>query len=481
MITADRMRAVDQNAAALGIPQQQLMESSGHAIAQVVKSIVDPGDAIDIVCGRGNNGGDGFVAARFLEEYDVAVRLVGNPSRITTAIAANNWEVLQQAEINCTVWHDSAAIDIRSPDLIVDALVGTGVSGPLREPMARAVRAINESSAHVLAVDTPSGINPDTGESHGLAIKADHIITFHDIKPGLVDSDAPVTVADIGIPQAAERFVGPGDLQSFGRAPDSHKGDAGRIVVIGGGPYGGAPALSAIGAMRAGADLGIIVCPTSVADTVQSFTPDLIVQSFPGIRFDSDGIASALEIAKRADVVVLGPGIGDHPDTMNGVKGFLEHYGGRCVVDADALAVVPTVETDATLLCTPHQGELEVMGGPREPRWQHRLATLESFADDLGHTILVKGEYDIISDGTETRVNRTGNPGMTVGGTGDVLAGVCGALCANPDRSVVQSASIGAYVTGLAGDRAAERYGHGLTATDVLAALAETIWEQTDE
>lgn len=443
--------------------------------------MADPGDSVVIVCGRGNNGGDGFVAARFLEDYDVAVRLVGAPDRISTDIAADNWDVVTKLEQDHAVWADSTAISIDAPDLIVDALVGTGVSGALREPVATAVRTINASSARVLAVDTPSGIDPDTGVNDGIAVEADRIVTFHKNKPGLVDVDVPVVVADIGIPQAAERFVGPGDLQSFDRAPESHKGDAGRIVIIGGGPYTGAPALSGMAAMRVGADLAIVACPAAIADTIQSYTPDLIVRSLPGERFGLDGVAKALDLAENADAVVLGPGLGDHPETMNAVKDFLTQFGGRCVVDADALAVIPEVQTSATLLCTPHQGELAAMGGPRESNWEKRMEALERFVAEFGHTILLKGRYDIISDGTNTRVNRTGNPGMTVGGTGDVLAGVCASIFANADRSAVQAGAMGAYVTGIAGDSAAVANGHGLTATDVMGELSPSIWGQTHE
>ena len=480
MITADRMAAVDRNAEALGIPRRLLMESSGNAIARTVRAVAGPDDSVTIVCGRGNNGGDGFVAARFLSDFDCRVTLVGRSETLTTSIARANWMALEAAEIDQIEWHDATSIDLGSPDVVVDALIGTGVSGELREPIATAVRAINDNPATVIAVDTPTGIDPDTGDATGAAIEADQVVTFHDMKPGLETLTVPVTVADIGIPAAAELFVGPGDLQSITRDPDSHKGDAGRILVVGGGPFAGAPALSALSALRFGADLAFVATPESVADVIQGYGPDLIVRGLPGEQIGPAHVDELLERAEPADCVVLGPGIGEANETEQAVSEFLSRYDGRCVVDAEALRAVPDVDTAAALLCTPHQGELEQMGGPRESDWRDRVDAVEAFAATVGHTILVKGQYDIVSDGNETRVNRTGNPGMTVGGTGDVLAGICAAAFAT-GRTAAEAGAIGAYVNGMAGDRAADERGVGLTASDVCDAVASVIGGDADE
>lgn len=481
MITAERMAAVDRNAEALGVSRRQLMESSGNAIAEVVRNSSDSGDTVTIVCGRGNNGGDGFVAARFLTAYDVSVRLVGRAETITTDLAKANWEALERSEIDYEEWRDSSEIALDTTDVIVDALVGTGVSGPLREPIASAVRAINEHEARVIGVDVPSGVDANSGEAAGPSVQADRVVTFHDEKPGLAALDISVTIADIGIPDAAELFVGPGDIESIDRDAHSHKGDAGRILVIGGGPYTGAPALSALAAMRAGADLGVVACPESIASVVQGYVPDLIVRPLSGDRIEEAHVDHLLALAERADCVVLGPGLGDHKESNTAVRQFLSAFTGRAVVDADALDVVPTLETKATLLCTPHQGELTDMGGPQESRWRDRMTAVQAYAESIDHTILLKGPYDVISDGTQTRVNRTGNPGMTVGGTGDVLAGACAAMLAESEREVIHAGAIGAYVTGAAGDWAASQNGYGLTASDVITGLPRIIWGETDE
>ena len=488
MISSDRMAAVDRNAAALGVPRKQLMESSGSAVARAVRRVAGPGAAVAVVAGRGNNGGDGLVATRFLDDYATTVHLLGRPETIRTRITRENWDALRAGEYDTRTLTDAAAVDLGSPDVVVDAMLGTGVTGGLREPEATAADAVNRADATVVSVDVPSGVNADTGEVAGVAadadsgrgagaaVDADRVVTFHDRKPGLDAVDAEVTVADIGIPTAAERFVGPGDLLGLDRDPGSHKGDAGEVLVIGGGPYAGAPALAGRAALRAGADLVRVACPASVAGSVQGFSENLIVRPYEGERFTPDRVDAVLAAATDHDAVVIGPGLGDHPETDAAVRGFLAEYDGVAVVDADALATVPDVDTDATLLCTPHQGELRGMGGETADEWRARAELVSEFAADLGHLLLVKGAYDVVADGLKSRINRTGNPAMTVGGTGDVLAGAVGALaCVLAPR---RAASVAAYATGRAGDAAAGGRGSGLVATDLLDRLPAALQDR---
>ena len=474
MITADRMAAVDANAAALGIPRKQLMESSGNAIARVVRAEAEPGSHIVLVCGRGNNGGDAFVAARFLGEYAVETVLLGTPAAIGTDIARENWAALQAAELPTTTVTDTshlAGVDFEAADLIVDAMLGTGVTGALREPEATTARQLNATDTPIVSVDVPSGVDADTGDAEGVAVDADLVVTFHDSKPGLQSLDTTVTVADIGIPEAAELFVGPGDLRGRRRAAESHKGDHGKLLVVGGGPYTGAPALAAQAALRSGADLVHVACPASVAPQIQGYSENLIVHPFEGERFTPAAVDSTLDLAAEMDAVICGPGLGSHKETLAAVESFLESYAGRAIVDADALSVVPRVDTEATLICTPHQGELVGMGGETDDNWERRAELVAEFAAEIGQTLLVKGAYDVIADGDETRIGRTGNPGMTVGGTGDVLAGVVGALFTG--REPQDAAAVGAYINGRAGDSAFDAAGYGLVATDILGRLPE--------
>ena len=498
MITSDRMAAVDANAAALGVPRKQLMESSGNAVARAVRERTDPGDAVTIVAGRGNNGGDAFVAARFLEDRTVATCLLGRAETITTDIAHENWAALQQAEAETIEVRDSTAIaeaDGASPaataiaeaDLLVDAMLGTGVTGALREPAATAAERINEAreaGATVVAVDVPSGIDADTGEAAGdaphVAVAADHVVTFHAEKPGLGDLDATIEIADIGIPDAAELFVGPGDLLSLSRPAESHKGDFGHVLVIGGGPYTGAPALTAQAALRAGADLATVACPESVADEVQSYSESIITKPLPGDRVLPGHVDRLLDLAGERTATVIGPGLGRAEDSLDAAREFLTAASGSVVVDADPLRVVPDVaaETDTTLLCTPHRGELAAMGGPEAEEWQDRADAVESFAADLDATLLVKGPYDVISDGETTRVNRTGNPGMTAGGTGDVLAGIASALVSTQEP--IEAGALAAFVNGTAGDTVVDERGYGLLASDLLPEIPLAMWGADD-
>ncbi|MFB6156143.1 MAG: NAD(P)H-hydrate dehydratase [Haloferacaceae archaeon] len=480
MITASRMAAVDRNAAALGVTQSQLMESAGNAVAREVRAVADPGDEVVLVCGRGNNGGDAMAAARFLDAVEATVLLLGRPESISTDVARENWDALVAAEFDARTVTDSADVAdaLGDPDVVVDAMLGTGVTGALREPEATAATRINESGATVLAVDVPSGVDADTGEAAGVAVEADRVVTFHDEKPGLAALDAAVTVADIGIPGAAETFVGPGDLLALTRDPQSHKGDHGEVLVVGGGPYTGAPALAAQAALRAGGDLVRVAVPDAIAREVQGYSEDLILRPFAGDRLSPDHVPELRSLAADHDAVVFGPGLGDDPETLAAVADFLTGYGGRAVVDADALRVVPEVETEAALVCTPHQGELREMGGETSSDWRERADLVADFAADLGHALLVKGAYDVVTDGERTRVNRTGNPGMTVGGTGDVLAGAVGALLASRDPRLdpLDAAAVGAYANGRAGDAVVDEQGYGLVATDLPRALPRALW-----
>ena len=475
MIRGSEMGVVDENAAALGVARKQLMESSGHAVAEAVREVADPGDSVTVVAGRGNNGGDAFVAVRFLDAFDVSTLLLGRPDAISTDIARENYDALVAGEYDVETVRDSSAVDLDDPDVVVDAMLGTGISGDLREPERTAAEEMNDGDATVVSVDVPSGLNAENGELADTAVDPDRVVTFHETKPGLSDLGAEVTVADIGIPEAAELFVERGDLMRLNdRRSDSHKGENGEVLVIGGGPYAGAPALAAQAALRAGADLVRVACPMVVGRELQGFSENLIVRPYQGKQLEPKQVGFLLQTARRHDAVVIGPGLGDEEATLEAVEGVLSGFSGTAVVDADALARVPDVDTDADLICTPHQGELRGMGGRTADDWRERMDLVERFAGDLGQVVLAKAPYDVISDGERTRVNRTGNAGMTVGGTGDVLAGITGAFAATHDP--LDAAAMAAYVNGTAGDRVVEREGNGLVATDLIDEIPAVVW-----
>ncbi|AEH37369.1 bifunctional ADP-dependent NAD(P)H-hydrate dehydratase/NAD(P)H-hydrate epimerase [Halopiger xanaduensis] len=478
MITGERMAAVDENAAALGVPRKQLMESSGHAVARAVRDAAAPGSSVAIVAGRGNNGGDAFVTARFLDAYDVTTLLLGRAENIGTEIARENWDALRRADYDTREVTDSSAFDLPECDVVVDAMLGTGISGDLREPAATAAAAINDADATVVSVDVPSGFDADGGDHDDNGVEADRVVTFHDAKPGLeeleAEDDVEVTVADIGIPAAAERFVGPGDVDLA--RPDGREG---RPNIIGGGPYTGAPALAAQAALRAGAELSFVAAPDTVAGEIQGYSEDLIVQPYEEDVLTPERAKALLERVEGYDApVVLGPGLGTADETLEAVRRFLESYTGTAVVDADALQVVPEVETEATLVCTPNRGELAGMGGPDTDDLAAAADEIEAFAADLGHVVLAKGANDVITDGERTRISRSGTVGMKVGGTGDTLAGIVAALLERTEP--LDAAAAAAHVNGLAGERLADRSEHGFLASEMLAEIPTVLWDGGD-
>jgi len=270
-ISPDEMRAVDANCTYFGLVPLQLMENAGSALAQEVKKRAR-GKKIAVVAGRGNNGGDAFVAARHLSDFEVTVFLLGRSRDIATEEARRNWSILERLGFDLREVRDSDDLKSLSQyDLILDGIFGTGIRGTVRGLEAEAIEAINSAGRSVVSVDVPSGLGTDK------VVDPEVTVTFHRPKDGI---PGEVVVSGIGIPPAAEFLAGPGDLALVtDRAAGSHKGQNGRVLVIGGGPYSGAPALSAMAALRAGADLVTVAAPGNVSETIAGFSPNLIGRS----------------------------------------------------------------------------------------------------------------------------------------------------------------------------------------------------------
>jgi NAD(P)H-hydrate epimerase len=327
-------------------------------------------------------------------------------------------------------------------------------------------------------VDVPSGFDPDGGKFEK-AVQSDMTLTFHKMKTGMTKKGAgkftgEVRVIDIGVPHEAELFVGPGDIQPFLTRPaSSHKGDAGRVLVIGGGAYSGAPALAALAALRAGTDIVTVAAPKSVSDIIASFSPNLIVRALSGDRLVGKDIPLISELIKKHDVVVIGMGLGTDDATLEAVRKIIPLCG-KAVIDADALIPDVLHAGHREIIVTPHAVEMRRLSGVDVPEYEKKkLAFVRDFAKNNDLTVLLKGRMDIISDGTQVRANRTGNSGMTVGGTGDVLAGIAGALFAKHDA--FSAACAAAFINGAAGDLAFAEFGYGLLATDVIDRIPEVM------
>ena len=468
-----RLRALDRTAASAGLPPRALMEAAGVGLASAIATAVSPESRVMLLIGRGNNGGDALAAVRYLDQYELTIHTIGSPSAITDGPARENLDVLRMMQTPIEPVYAADSLSLEDVDLVVDAMVGTGLRGPLREPVASIVDRLNSSAVPVLAVDVPSGFRGDAAaESH---VRADHVVTFHAPTTGLDSVAANVTTVPIGISTELAQLAGPGDLLGIRRSSNVHKGVGGRVLIIGGGPYTGAPALAAQATLAAGADLAYVLAPRAVARSIDQMSPDLIVRAVDGERFGPEHAAAAVSLAKEMSVVVIGPGLGATPETERFVESMLGELTGVVIVDADALGVVPAVDSPAELICTPHQGEFELMGAESTSDWRTRRTEVIARAAEWGVTLLVKGAVDLVSDGTVSRYNTSGNPAMTVGGTGDVLAGITGAFAATMDP--VTAATAASFLNGHAGDRAAETYGAGLTATRLIDAIAPTLAE----
>ncbi|MFO7619611.1 MAG: NAD(P)H-hydrate dehydratase [Thermoplasmata archaeon] len=463
MIRVLESKVLDRNAQALGISAGELMENAGKAVAREALAMKAEGPVL-IACGPGNNGGDGVVAARHIARAGRAatIALLTSRKSVKSQLLVENLYKLPKSVM---VVEEAKPSMITGAAIVIDSMLGTGLRSEPREPYASWIRAINGSGAHVISADVPTGLGT------GLCVKPEITVTFHDSKEGMDrKSCGRIVIADIGIPGEAGEFVGPGELEYYPiPAKDSHKGQNGRLLIIGGGPYAGAPALSAFAAHAIGADLVTIAAPEPSASTIASYSPNFIVRPLEGKVLAPGHHAHLMELAGESDAVLLGPGLGRDRDTVKAVRGILKALKKPVVVDADGLfamsgAKLPGFKVPAIL--TPHAREFTRLGGSDDLS----VESADALAGRFNATILLKQPMDIISDGKHHKLNRTGNPGMTVGGTGDVLAGIVAGLMAKGAQPY-DAARMGAYISGTAGDLAFDSLMYSMTATDVIACI----------
>ncbi len=482
-ITSRVMRALEVNAQYFGIDLLQLMENAGRSVAQKTTIRFQKNKKAVIFCGLGGNGGDGFVAARHLlaEGFEVTVVLAGRGRDISHKAALTNWEILQSLKGKVTLLEvtDSSLIPKVNAGLLIDALLGTGTKGKLKPPITQLVNYINSLNAFRIAVDVPTGIDSDTGEVLGTAVKADLTITFHKAKPGLEKAKkyaGELVVADIGLPSEIERFAGPGDvlLATKPRGLAAHKGDSGRLLVIGGSEvFSGAPTLVSLAALRTGVDIVYLAAPLKTAYAIASLSPDLITIKLEGDNLNPTNMGTLKPYFGLVDAVVIGPGLGLSPETTKFVKAVVDEVEKAkkpLLLDADGLKAFAKFKRPLKipLVLTPHAGEYSILTGEVLPENQEeRVLTIQKTAKKLNATILVKGKVDVIADANDAKLNFTGNPGMTVGGTGDVLSGIVGGLMAQK-ADVFEAAIAGAFVNGAAGDFVADEVGFHMVATDII-------------
>lgn len=459
------------------------MENAGHNVATEIASKFTTAKTVAVFCGLGGNGGDGFVIARHLLSlgFKVTVILAGKAKEISHNAALANWNALQYLKEKISIYeaYDSSLIPDVNAEIVVDALLGTGTKGKLKPPILQLVEKINSLNAFRVAVDVPTGIDSDTGEVLGKAVKTNLTMTFHKTKKGLENAKnyvGELVIKDIGLPRELESFAGPGDVQLVTRVRPSasHKGDFGRLLVIGGSEtFSGAPALVALAALRTGVDLAYIAAPVQTAQVISSMTPDLITIKLEGARLNPVNASDLKTYIEMVDAIAMGPGLGLHVKTREAVKaiiGMVEDAGKPLLLDADGLKAFSEFKRPlkVPLVLTPHAGEYAILTGQKLPEnLNERISNVQKTAEKLNAVILLKGAVDIISDGRRFKLNFTGNPGMTVGGTGDVLSGIVGAFLAQKNNPF-EAAVAGAFANGAAGDFVFEEKGCHMVSTDLL-------------
>ena len=505
LVTAQEMRTIDATTIEqYGIPGIVLMENAGRHVAEVVREMLRdvPDGNVFIVCGKGNNGGDGFVVARHLanEGHDVNVALLGSGADLP-GDAGTNYQIARNMgiPIDENADEDTLWASVVLADIIVDAILGTGSSGEARGMARTAIDAINAGDAWVVAVDIPSGIDSDTGTVAGVAVRADVTVTFGLPKLGLsqypgIHYRGELRVADITIPRdllvssaLKANLVTPetaeGMLPERGEA--IHKGDAGRVLVVAGSAgMTGAAALCSLGAVRSGAGLVTLACPAGLNDILEAKCTEVVSLPLPETSAHSLAPAAKAEVlncARHCDVVALGPGLSQHHETATFVRETVPAIPSTLVMDADGINCLDADlsilrERGAPTIITPHPGELaRLMGTTIEEVQADRIAAARVAAAEIGCVVVLKGAASVIAEPAgEVWINSTGNHGMASGGTGDVLTGVISAFAAG-GAGPIEAAVAGVYYHGLAGDMAGEKGRRGLTATDLLTTLQSVL------
>ncbi|MGI4787233.1 MAG: NAD(P)H-hydrate dehydratase [Janthinobacterium lividum] len=514
LTTAAQMREMDRRTIEeFGVPSIVLMENAALRVVDVIAERFGPlkGKRIAVVCGKGNNGGDGLAIARHLATRFgavVTVHLAADPAGYK-GDAAVNYALAQSFGLDIDT-SGSPRIGGRGADLIIDALLGTGIKGGVEGKFAETIEAMNASYVPIVSVDVPSGLDADTGEVNSACVKATLTVTFALPKIGLMvypgaEYVGELIIANIGMPQAvmaAEDVkvmaTEASDIAKWlparvnGR--DSNKGKFGHVTVFAGSAgFAGAPTLSAEAAARAGSGLVTLAVPLGIQNALMSGVSPVIMTK--GLPETADGtlsqsaVESALKLAGKGTVAALGPGLGgaDNEDTRAFVREFVSRCPVPLVIDADALnclssepdrgASIVKSRSAATVL-TPHPGEMgRLLGTDTKAVQSDRRAAVEQAAQDYGCVVLLKGARTLIAapDG-RLAVNTTSNPGMATGGAGDVLTGLLAALLGS-DIAAWEAAAGAAYLHGLAGDLRAKEQGGpaGLIATDLIDYLPAAI------
>jgi len=504
VVTPRQMQEIDARAIKkYKVPGMTLMENAARALAEKAMEMPaqNPPATVCIVCGPGNNGGDGLATARLLKEQgcEVQVFLLGSALKLK-GDARTNAQKLKAAKIKVNEIKGGAGLTalkagIKRSGLVIDAIFGTGFKGTTDKLAGQAIETINSSGKIVLSADIPSGVNGETGQVTGPAVKADATVTMGLLKTGLLFYPGKalageVSIADIGFPPKAihEQKTHAGTIESMEarqmlpvRKPDAYKGSCGTVLVLAGSAgMTGAARLASLSALRSGAGLAYLGIPESLSDVMESKLTEAIIKPLPETRTRTLSL-QALDRIKalmaKADSLVMGPGLSTHPETLELVQAVVKNLNIPAVLDADALTAlsgnVQLLKTQAPLVLTPHYGEMARLTGRSIAEIKaDPMRAAGEFAVEYSKTIVLKGAPTVIAGPSGYLwINTTGNSGMATAGSGDVLAGLIAGLMAQglpPENA----AKLGVYLHGLAGDLAREnKTEHCLLAGDILDEL----------
>ena len=497
--TSERVREIDRQATeAFGISTRVLMERAGLAVFEAVQEYLHCGGKITVICGKGNNGGDGFVVARLAHEqhYEVCCLVAADEQELTEHAREQmniaRAQGVQPVFANDTRWYVKSE-HLGCRDLLVDALLGTGATGDVKGKIREAIQAINRSGVPVIAVDLPSGIHCDTGEELGESVWAMRTVSFGLPKPFLfqgigLEHSGFWTVADIGFPAALLNEPTEAKLLDGKwcgcllpeRLKSSHKGDNGSVLIVAGSRrMPGAATLAARAALRSGAGLVTVAGIPSVCAAVAANVPEAILLPLPEHDgcISAEGARTLLDAQSSYHSALFGPGLTHEEPILDFLTKVWRDWQVPCCIDADALnAVSQGVQLPRTeCVLTPHPGEMSRLLHSSTAEIQaDRFRTVRQAVAQLDKTILLKGPYSIVGEAFQPMmVNCTGNPGMASGGMGDVLSGVIVTLLGQ-DLPAYYAASCGMYWHGMAGDLCADEIGCiGYTAIDVANALPQ--------
>ncbi|MBI4531573.1 MAG: NAD(P)H-hydrate dehydratase [Candidatus Latescibacteria bacterium] len=512
VVTGTQMAAIDRETIEGGILGEVLMERAGKGVAEAVLNDVLKGRKdvrVVVLCGKGNNGGDGFVVARILSQkgVDVRVFLLGARSTIR-GDAALNLRKAEEVGLSIIEVEDDAGIDVIRQEVsgtgcLVDALFGTGIKGGLTGLPAEIIEVVNAAEKPIVAVDLPSGIDADTGRADGAAIRANLTVTFgltkvgHWFYPGRAKR-GELRVIDTGFPpevvekHLSEMFVTTGEAVREWlpvRPPDTHKGECGRVVVIAGSiGLTGAATLTAGAAARIGAGLVTLGTPESLNDILEVKLTEVMTRPLPEVRkrrcLSLRAVGEIRRLLQKTDCLAVGPGLATYRETTELVRRIVGEVTVPTVIDADglnALGEQPELlkHVDVPVVLTPHAGEFSRLTGLSvETILSDPIDTAGDFAKEFGVSVVLKGAPTVIADPSGKRfINPTGNAGMATGGMGDVLTGVIAGLIGQ-GMAPLEASVAGVYLHGLAGDLAINRIGGlGLLAGELIGELPGAIRE----